>query len=158
MAIFYADVAGYSRLIGNDEEGTHRRVMALLDFANQSISDAGGSVLNYAGDAILAEFPSVITAVKTAAEIQVSLAGQNRDEPEESRIEIRIGIHLGDVIQDRGEVFGDGVNLAARLILPTRGSVCPRGASPTSPRVASPPRWSGAFVSSRAKPTCPATP
>jgi adenylate cyclase len=115
VAIFYADVVGYSRLIGNDEEGTHRRVMTLLDLVTQSISDAGGSVLNFAGDAILAEFSSVITAVKTAAEIQVILAGQNRAEPEDSRIEIRIGIHLGDVIQDRGEVFGDGVNLAARL-------------------------------------------
>ncbi|MFB3058260.1 MAG: hypothetical protein ACE1ZB_00825, partial [Gammaproteobacteria bacterium] len=73
-AILYADVAGYSRLTGGDEEGTHRKVMALLDYASDAIRSSGGTVLRYAGDAILAEFSSAITAVNTALAIQSELA------------------------------------------------------------------------------------
>ncbi len=113
--ILYADVAGYSRLSGNDEEGTHRRVMQMLDCATAKIGDLGGTVLRYAGDAILAEFASVVSAVATAVEIQQVLAAENSDLDEDDRVQIRIGINIGDVIEDRGEVFGDGVNLAARL-------------------------------------------
>ncbi len=114
-AILYADVDGYSRLTGQDEIGTHERVMAMLDFASQSIEKGEGKVLRYAGDAILAEFSSVLQTVNTAIEIQNGLAGQNTGLDEEDRLQIRIGINLGEVIQDRGEIYGDGVNLAARL-------------------------------------------
>ncbi len=114
-AILYADVAGYSRLTGGDEEGTHRKVMALLDYASDAISSSGGTVLRYAGDAILAEFSSAIAAVNTALAIQSELASQNASIADNEKVQIRIGINIGDVIEDRGEVFGDGVNLAARL-------------------------------------------
>ena len=114
-AIFYADIAGYSRLTGGDEEGTHRRVMEVLDYTSHEISTAGGTVLRYAGDAILAEFQSAVTAVKTAVSIQTELNTRNQGLQDESKVQIRIGINIGDVIEDRGEVFGDGVNLAARL-------------------------------------------
>lgn len=113
--IFYADVVDYSRLTGLDEEGTHNRVMETLDNVSQKISSSGGKVLRYAGDAILATFPSVVRAVETSTDIQSILAEDNAPFPEETRVHVRIGINLGDVIEDRGEVFGDGVNLAARL-------------------------------------------
>ena len=114
-AILYADVAGYSRLSGSDEEGTHRRVMQMLDETSERIGEAGGKVLRYAGDAILAEFASTVIAVATAVEIQQALAAANGEFDESDRVQIRIGINIGDVIEDRGEVYGDGVNLAARL-------------------------------------------
>ncbi len=113
--ILYTDVAGYSRHTGSDEEGTHRRVMEILDFASAQISAGEGTVLRYAGDAILAEFASAVSAVRTALEIQRVLARENRELDDDKRVKIRIGINIGDVIEDRGEVFGDGVNLAARL-------------------------------------------
>ena len=123
--IFYADVVGYSRLTGQDEFGTHRAVMAVLDFANKSIEEAGGTVLRYAGDAILAEFPSVVACVNTAIAVQTGLLERNRDIPSQQQIVIRIGINLGEVIADRGEIYGDGVNLAARLeALAPPGGVC----------------------------------
>ena len=114
-AILYADVDGYSRLTGQDEIGTHERVMAMLDFASQSIEKGEGKVLRYAGDAILAEFSSVLQTVNTAIKIQNSLAEENTGLDEADCLQIRIGINLGEVIQDRGEIYGDGVNLAARL-------------------------------------------
>ena len=115
VAIFYADVAGYSRLTGVDEEGTHRRVMALLDEVTERIRASGGEVLRYAGDAILAVFPSVVLAVDTSASIQTDIAKRNTGVPEDEQVQIRIGINVGDVIEDRGEVYGEDVNLAARL-------------------------------------------
>jgi adenylate cyclase len=114
-AIFYADAAGYSRLTGKDELGTHNKLMEALDLASSTIDAGGGVVLRYAGDAILAEFPSVVAAVNAAADIQNSLRDRNRDIPEDSQVKIRIGINLGEVLEDRGEIFGDGVNTAARL-------------------------------------------
>lgn len=114
-AVLYCDVAGYSRLSGSDEEGTHRRVMQVLDFGSEQIIQEGGVVLRFAGDAILAEFSSAIAAVKAAVFIQTELQQQNRSVDADDRVQIRIGINIGDVIEDRGEVFGDGVNLAARL-------------------------------------------
>lgn len=114
-AIFYADVAGYSRLTGENEEGTHRTVMELLDYVSGEIRESGGKVLRYAGDAILAEFASTLTAVRTSIAIQSELAGQNATVADDEKVQIRIGVNIGDVIEDRGEVFGDGVNLAARL-------------------------------------------
>lgn len=115
VAVFYADVAGYSRLTGQDEEGTHRRVMDVLDWVTKSIAQAGGTVLRYAGDAVLAEFSSAVTAVSTSIEIQQELARRSDTLAQDDRVAIRIGVNVGDVIEDRGEVFGDGVNLAARL-------------------------------------------
>ncbi len=114
-AIFYADVAGYSRLTGENEEGTHRTVMELLDYVSGEIRESGGTVLRYAGDAILAEFASAVTAVRTSIAIQSELAGQSASVADDKKVQIRIGVNIGDVIEDRGEVFGDGVNLAARL-------------------------------------------
>jgi len=114
-AILYADVAGYARLTGGDEEGTHRKVMAVLDYVSEAIGSSGGTVLRYAGDAILAEFSSAIAAVKTSITIQSELADKNAMIADDEKVQIRIGINIGDVIEDRGEVFGDGVNLAARL-------------------------------------------
>jgi adenylate cyclase len=113
--IFYADVVEYSRLTGLDEEGTHSRVMEILDNVSQKINSSGGKVLRYAGDAILATFPSVVQAVEISTDIQSKLVDDNAAFAEQARVHIRIGINLGDVIEDRGEVFGDGVNLAARL-------------------------------------------
>ena len=114
-AILYADVAGYSRLTGDDELGTHRRVMSALDSATEIIKTNGGSVLRYAGDAILAEFSSVVAAANASVAIQNALQSRNQDIPEEQQIRVRIGINLGEVLEDRDEIFGEGVNLAARL-------------------------------------------
>ncbi|MGB5706539.1 MAG: adenylate/guanylate cyclase domain-containing protein [Arenicellales bacterium] len=114
-AILYADIAGYSRLTGSDEEGTHRRAMEVLDYASTQIKNSDGTVLRYAGDAILAEFSSAVTAVKCAVRIQTELHSQNQALDDHKKIQIRIGVNIGDVIEDRGEVYGDGVNLAARL-------------------------------------------
>jgi TolB-like protein/class 3 adenylate cyclase/Tfp pilus assembly protein PilF len=114
-AIFYADVAGYSRLTGEDEEGTHRTLSAYLDTITTVIEGHGGRVLHYAGDAILAEFASVVVAVTCAVEVQRDLALRNQSGPDGQQIDFRIGINQGDVIVDRGELYGDGVNIAARL-------------------------------------------
>ena len=114
-AILYADVAGYSRLTGGDELGTHRRVMGTLDFAAGRIRESGGTVLRYAGDAILAEFKSVVAAAGASVDIQRELLTRNRELPAEQRIALRIGINIGEVLEDRDEIFGDGVNVAARL-------------------------------------------
>jgi len=114
-AIFYADVAGYSRLTGVDEEGTHRKVMDALDFTTTTIEENGGAVLRYAGDAVLAEFSSIVAAIEASSIIQVELGRQNKNLPEDRKVQIRIGVNLGEVMEDRGEIFGDGVNLAARL-------------------------------------------
>jgi adenylate cyclase len=114
-AILYADVVGYSRLTEADELGAHRRVMSALDFATESIKASGGTVLRYAGDAILAEFPSVVATANASVAIQNELHARNKDIPEKQRVSLRIGINLGEVLEDRGEIFGDGVNLAARL-------------------------------------------
>jgi len=127
-AILYTDVAGYSRLTGGDEEGTHRQVMEVLDYTSQQISDSGGKVLRYAGDAILAEFSSAVSAVNTAIDIQLEMARKNQQVADDKKVQIRIGINIGDVIEDRGEVFGDGVNLAARLeAAAPEGGICISG-------------------------------
>ena len=114
-AIFYADVAGYSSLIERDEIGMHNRVMELLDQASAKIKNNGGKVLRYAGDAILAESSSILKLAQTAIEIQKEIASQNASMNESERIQIRIGLNIGEVLEDRGEIYGDGVNLAARL-------------------------------------------
>jgi adenylate cyclase len=123
--IFYADVVGYSRLTGSDEVGTHHAVMEVLDLARDTIKQEGGTVLRYAGDAILAEFSSVVSCVSAAVAVQTELAARNQDISKEQQVLIRIGINLGEVLQDRGEIYGDGVNIAARLeSLAPPGGVC----------------------------------
>lgn len=114
-AIFYADVADYSRLTGLDEEGTHLWVMKILDWVTDQIEGSDGDVLRYAGDAVLATFPSVVRAVQTSIDIQQHLDADRISMESEEPINIRIGINLGDVIVDRGEIYGTGVNIAARL-------------------------------------------
>ncbi|MCZ6757900.1 MAG: adenylate/guanylate cyclase domain-containing protein, partial [Bacteroidetes bacterium] len=114
-AILYADVAGYSRLTGEDEEGTHRALSAYLDAITDLIEEHNGKVLHFAGDAVLAEFASVVKALTGAVAIQHDLTARNEDLPDERKLQFRIGINLGDVIVDRNEIYGDGVNVAARL-------------------------------------------
>jgi len=126
--IFYADVAGYSRLMGLDEEGSHRQVMAILDSAAETIRESGGEVLRYAGDAILATFSSVVVAIQTSVAIQESISAVNEGIAGDRHVQVRIGLNLGDVIEDRGEVYGDGVNVAARLeSLAMPGGICVSG-------------------------------
>ena len=132
-AILYADVVGYSRLTGGDELGTHRRVMDVLDLATESIKSGGGTVLRYAGDAILAEFSSVVAAVSAAVTIQIELDKRNEDVPTDNKVQIRIGVNLGEVLQDRGEIYGDGVNLAARLESAAQRNTVPSWTSWTLP-------------------------
>ena len=115
-AILAADVAGYSRLMGSDEEGTHERLRAhLTELIYPKITEHRGRVVKNTGDGLLAEFPSVVDAVRCAAEVQRGMADRNADTPAEERIEFRIGINLGDVIVEEYDIFGDGVNVAARL-------------------------------------------
>ncbi len=124
-AIFYADVAGYSRLTGEDEEGTHRRLNAYLDAITAAIETHSGKVLHFAGDAVLADFASVVDALTCAVDIQRALKAQNESVPDDHKLQFRIGINLGDVIVDRNEIYGDGVNVATRLeSLAEPGGIC----------------------------------
>ena len=124
-AILYADVAGYSRLTGDDEDATHRLLSKYLDFIADTIVSHRGQVMHYAGDAVLAKFEAVVDAVSSATAIQKLLAEQNKDLLDEQKVEFRIGVNLGDVIEDRGDIYGDGVNVAARLeSLAESGGIC----------------------------------
>ena len=128
-AILYADVAGYSRLTGADEEGTHRTLGTYLDAITAAIECHGGRVVHFAGDAVLADFPSVVAAVTCAVEVQEDLADRNQSLPEERKVRFRIGINLGEVMVDRNDIYGDGVNVAARLeSLADVGGICVSGA------------------------------
>jgi adenylate cyclase len=127
-AILYADVAGYSRLTGEDEEGTHRTLSAYLDAIAGAVEAYHGKVLHYAGDAVLADFDTVSDALICAAVVQQDLERRNRELAENRRVRFRIGVNLGEVIADRGEIYGDGVNVAARLeSLAEPGGVCVSG-------------------------------
>jgi class 3 adenylate cyclase len=126
VTIVCADVAGYSRLIGLDEEGTIARLKAyrraLIDPA---IARHGGRIVKTMGDGLLVEFSSPVEAVRCAAELQLAMAGREASLPEEGRIRFRIGINLGDVVIEEGDVLGDGVNIAARLqALADVGGIC----------------------------------
>lgn len=115
-AILAADVAGYSRLMGADEEGTHERLKAhLAELVEPKIAEHRGRIVKNTGDGLLAEFPSVVDAVRCAVEIQRRMLDREPGIPEERRIRFRIGINLGDVIVEEHDIFGDGVNIAARL-------------------------------------------
>jgi class 3 adenylate cyclase len=115
VAILYADVAGYSRLTGENEEQTHRQLDEGLNLLADAIASHDGLKVHEAGDAILAEFPSVTDAVEAAVESQKAMATRNTDLAEDERVRFRMGINLGEVIHDRGDIYGDGVNIAARI-------------------------------------------
>ena len=129
MAILAADVAGYSRLVGADEEGTlaqwkaHWR--ALID---PKIKEYSGRIVRITGDGLLVEFTSVIAAVRCAVEVQRTMVKRNADVPQERRIEFRMGVNVGDIIIDGSDMWGDGVNVAARLeALAEPGGICVSG-------------------------------
>src|SRR5262252_566681 len=125
-AILAADVAGYSRLMGLDEEGTHERLQAYLrQLVDPKIAEHRGRIVKNTGDGFLAEFASVVDAVRCAAELQRGMAERNAGTQPQKRIEFRIGVNLGDVIVEEHDIFGDGVNVAARLeALAEPGGVC----------------------------------
>ena len=112
VAVLYADVAGYSRLTGADEVGTHKQLSASLDLIARSIEAAKGRVVHYAGDAVLAEFQSVVKAVETAFSVQRSLAEMGAEIDEEKRIKYRIGINLGEAIERLGRATAFNPNYA----------------------------------------------
>jgi adenylate cyclase len=115
-AILAADVVGYSRLMGANESGTLAALKALqTDFIDGKIAEHQGRIVKLTGDGMLVEFPSVVNAVSCAAEVQRGMRDRNAGVPQERRIEFRIGVNLGDVIVEGDDIFGDGVNVAARL-------------------------------------------
>ena len=127
-AILSADVKGYSRLMGEDEEGTTRTLNTYREVMTGLIQHHHGRVVDATGDNTLAEFASVVDAVRCAVEIQKELKTRNEELPENRRMEFRIGINLGDVIEEEGKLFGDGVNIAARLeSLSEAGGICISG-------------------------------
>jgi TolB-like protein/class 3 adenylate cyclase len=125
-AILAADVAGYSRLMGSDEEGTHERVQAHLgELVEPKIREHHGRIVKNTGDGLLAEFPSIVDALRCAAEVQRAMIDREAAIPEDRRIRFRIGINLGDIIVEDADIFGDGVNIAARLeALAEPGGIC----------------------------------
>src|SRR5436189_1953745 len=115
-AILAADVVGYSRLMGTDEAGTLARLKSLRgEFIDFKITEHQGRIVKLTGDGILAEFPSVVSAVACAAEMQRGLRERAAETPADRRIEFRIGVNLGDVIIEEDDIYGDGVNVASRL-------------------------------------------
>jgi adenylate cyclase len=125
-AVLAADIAGYSRLMGADEEGTHERLKAhLRELVELKIAEHRGRIVKNTGDGFLAEFPSVVDAVRCAVKIQRGMIDREPEIAEERRIRFRIGINLGDVIVEEHDIFGDGVNVAARLeALAEPGGIC----------------------------------
>jgi class 3 adenylate cyclase len=124
-AIFAADIAGYSRLVAEDEEETLRRLASYRSVTDDFIARAGGRIFNTAGDAVLAEFPSAVEAVRCAIDIQESLRTRNMAYPPSRQMSFRIGITIGDVVERDGDLLGDGVNIAARLEgLAEVGGIC----------------------------------
>ena len=115
-AILAADVVGYSRLMGADEEGTLAALKAIRsELGDPKVKEHRGRIVKTTGDGLLIEFASVVDAVRCAVEVQREMAERNADVPPDRRIEFRMGINVGDIIKDRGDIFGDGVNVAARL-------------------------------------------
>src|SRR6202790_4599062 len=128
-AILAADVAGYSRLMGADEEGTHERLKAhRRELVDPKIREHQGRIVKTTGDGMLVEFASVVDAMRCAAEVQRAMIDRDAQMPDERRIRFRIGINLGDVIAEGEDIFGDGVNVAARLeALAEPGGICVSG-------------------------------
>jgi adenylate cyclase len=124
-AILYADVVGYSRLTGEDEDATHRTLRQHLDLISSTVEEHGGQVIHYAGDAVLARFGAVLDAMSAAVGIQSELKVRNEGLPNARKLLFRVGVNSGDVIEDRGDIYGDGVNVAARLeSLAEPGGIC----------------------------------
>src|SRR3954470_23775196 len=125
-AVLAADVAGYSRLMGADEEGTLNRLKAhRRQLVDPKIKEHHGRIVKTTGDGMLVEFSSVVDAVRCAVEIQRAMVDRNAETAEDKRIIFRIGVNLGDVIIDGDDIYGDGVNIAARLeALAEPGGVC----------------------------------
>jgi class 3 adenylate cyclase len=125
-AILAADVAGYSRLMHRDEEATHAKLTALLrDAVNPAIAEYGGRIVKNTGDGFLAEFPSVVEAVRAAVQFQTRVKEITTGDTEDRRIAFRVGINIGDVIVEPHDIFGDGVNIAARLeSIAQPGGIC----------------------------------
>src|SRR5215468_10209393 len=124
-AILHADVASFSRLMGEDEAGTHQALGELRGAVDPLITAHGGRIVGTAGDSLLADFTSVVDALDCALAMQQASRTINDPIPPERRLELRIGVNLGDVIVDGDDIFGDGVNIAARLeALAQPGTVC----------------------------------
>src|SRR5438270_5359681 len=128
-AILAADVAGYSRLMGADEEGTLDRLKAhRRELIDRKIGEHRGRIVKTAGDGMLVEFASVVDAVRCAVEVQRGMADRECEIDKDQRIRFRVGINLGDIIIDGQDIFGDGVNVAARLeALAEPGGICVSG-------------------------------
>jgi adenylate cyclase len=127
-AIFCADVAGYARLMSIDETGTLCLLNAHREIMDRQIIQHDGRTANTAGDSIVAEFPSAVDAVRCAIDVQERMAAVNEDYPEERRVIFRIGVHVGEVMVRHGDLFGDGVNIAARMEkLAEPGLICLSG-------------------------------
>jgi len=131
-AILAADVAGYSRLIGADEQGTLNRLRAIrTEIVDRLIAEYQGRIVKTTGDGLLLEFTSVVDALQCATEIQAVMHERNTGIDTEKRIELRMGINVGDVVVEDGDIFGDGVNVAARLEgLADPGGICVSGTRP----------------------------
>ena len=124
-AILSADVKGYSRLMGADEVGTLRTLTAYREVTDSLIQQHRGRIVGTAGDSVLAEFASAVDAVQCAVEIQQILKAKNTELPANRKMEFRIGINVGDVIVEGPQIYGDGVNIAARLeALAEGGGIC----------------------------------
>src|ERR1700680_1046032 len=125
-AVLAADVAGYSRLMGQDEEGTLAGLKAVRkSLVDPTIAAYRGHIVKTTGDGLLVEFASAVDAARCGVEIQRGMAAQNVNVPQDVRIEFRIGIHVGDIIIDDNDIFGDGVNIAARLEgIAEAGGIC----------------------------------
>ena len=125
-AILAADVAGYSRLIGADEEGTLNRLRSIrAELIDPKIGEHHGRIVKTTGDGLLVEFSSVVDALRCATQWQHRMDERNADLPSDDRIEFRIGVHQGDIVVEDDDIFGDGVNVAARLEgLAEPGGIC----------------------------------
>jgi class 3 adenylate cyclase/DNA-binding MarR family transcriptional regulator len=127
-AFLCADVAGYTRLMNVDERGTLRLLSAYREITDRQIERHGGRIANTAGDSILAEFPSAVDAVQCAVAVQEKITTANQEVPEDRRVIFRIGVHVGEAMVREGDLFGNGVNVAARLqSLAQPGSICVSG-------------------------------
>src|SRR6185369_5982064 len=124
-AILAADIAGYSRLMGEDEAATVRDLKGHQAVVLPMLGEFGGRIIDTAGDGVLAEFPSAVGALECAVELQRVMAVRNQETPEHRRMQFRVGINLGDVIYDETRIYGDGINVAARLEnIAEPGAIC----------------------------------
>ena len=124
-AIFAADVEGYSRLMGQDEVGTLRTLTAYREIIDRLIASHRGRIFNTAGDSLVADFASAVDAVQCAVAVQDAMAKENAERPAGEQMRFRIGIHVGDVMVQGGNLLGDAVNIAARLeALAKAGGIC----------------------------------